>query len=56
VCSEPLKEQILNGASTAELKAQSIRQGMKTLRQSVITKLIQGVTTLEEVGYVSAAD
>jgi len=47
---------ILNGASTAELKTQCIRQGMKTLRQAVITKLIQGVTTLDEVGYVSASD
>jgi len=53
---ETVKEMILNGASTAELKTQCIRQGMKTLRQAVITKLIQGVTTLDEVGYVSASD
>ncbi len=54
--SEPLKELILNGASAAELKAEAIRLGMKTLRQSVITKLIEGVTTVDEVTRVSAAD
>ncbi len=54
--SDALKEMILNGASTAELKAEAIRLGMKTLRQSVVTKLLEGVTTVDEVSRVSAAD
>ncbi|MBI3179423.1 MAG: Flp pilus assembly complex ATPase component TadA, partial [Deltaproteobacteria bacterium] len=54
--SEPIKEMILNGASTAELKAEAIRLGMKTLRQAVISKLIEGVTTVDEVSRVSATD
>jgi type II secretory ATPase GspE/PulE/Tfp pilus assembly ATPase PilB-like protein len=29
---------------------------MKTLRQAVITKLIEGTTTVDEVSRVSAAD
>ncbi len=54
--SEPIKEMILNGASTAELKAEAIRLGMKTLRQSVISKLMEGMTTVDEVSRVSATD
>ncbi len=54
--SDALKEQILNGVSTAELKAEAIRLGMKTLRQSAISKFSEGLTTAEEVGRVTAAD
>jgi type IV pilus assembly protein PilB len=54
--SEPLKELVLQGASTAEVKAEAIRQGMKSLRMSGIEKLLAGVTTVEEVLRVSVAD
>ncbi len=54
--TDPLKEMILNGASTAELKNEAIRLGMKTLRQAVISKVIEGVTTVDEVSAVSATD
>lgn len=54
--SDELKEAILNGASTAELKAEAIRLGMKTLRMSAINKFMEGTTTLEEVTRVSSAD
>jgi type IV pilus assembly protein PilB len=54
--NESLKEQILNGASTAELKADAIRLGMRTLRQSAINKLVEGMTTVSEVARVSASD
>ncbi|MEM6732856.1 MAG: type IV-A pilus assembly ATPase PilB, partial [Myxococcota bacterium] len=54
--SDELKESILNGASTAELKAEAIRLGMKTLRMSAVNKFMEGVTTLEEVTRVSTAD
>ena len=43
--TEPLKEMVLQGASTAELKAEAIRGGMKSLRMSGIEKLLGGVTT-----------
>ena len=33
---EALKDLILNGGSTAELKTEAVRQGMKTLRQSAL--------------------
>jgi len=31
------------------LRAEAVNQGMKTLRESALEKLRQGVTTLEEV-------
>jgi len=54
--TDDLKEMVLNGASTAELKAEAIRLGMRTLRQSAINKLVEGITTMEEVARVSVAD
>ncbi|RMG19103.1 MAG: type IV-A pilus assembly ATPase PilB [Deltaproteobacteria bacterium] len=47
--SEPLKEMVINGASTAELKQEAIRLGMQTLRMAAINKLKEGVTSIEEV-------
>ena len=54
--NDVLKEQILNGGSSAELKVAAIKGGMKTLRQSAISKLLEGMTTIEEVGRVTATD
>lgn len=54
--NDEIKELILNGASTAELKREAMRHGMKTLRQSGITKLKDGITTIEEVLRSSVAD
>jgi type IV pilus assembly protein PilB len=53
---EELKEFVLNGASSLELKREAIRLGMKTLRQSALSKLVEGMTTLGEVLRVSSAD
>ncbi len=53
---EPIRELILNGANTAEIKRESIRLGIKTMRQSGLTKLKEGVTCLEEVLRVTVAD
>ncbi len=53
---EELKEFVLNGASSLELKREAIRLGMKTLRQSALGKLAEGITTLSEVVRVSSAD
>ena len=46
---EEVKELILSRASTSEIKKEAIRLGMKTLRQSGIMKIKDGVTTIEEV-------
>jgi type IV pilus assembly protein PilB len=54
--SEELKEFVLNGASSMELKREAIRGGMMTLRRSALNKLIEGTTTLSEVLRVSSSD
>ena len=54
--TETLKEMVLQGASTAELKAAAIRNGMLTLRAAGIEKVLQGMTTTEEVGRVTMGD
>ncbi len=56
VMGDVLKDLVLQGASAAELKAESIRLGMKTLRMAGINKLAEGVTTMEEVLRVTAND
>jgi type IV pilus assembly protein PilB len=53
---EELKEFILNGASSLDLKREAMRLGMKSLRQSALNKIAEGVTTLSEVVRVSTAD
>jgi type IV pilus assembly protein PilB len=54
--TETIKDLVLNGASTAEIKKATIENGMKTLRMSGITKVAEGVTTIEEVLRVTMAD
>jgi len=54
--TESLKEMVLQGASTAELKTAAIKAGMKTLRAAGIEKIIAGTTTMEEVGRVTMGD
>ena len=54
--SEDLKEMVLQGASSAELKAGAIKKGMSTLRMSGIRKVIEGMTTPEEIMRVTMAD
>jgi type IV pilus assembly protein PilB len=45
---DPLKELVINGASTAEIKQEAIRLGMQSLRMSALKKVQAGITTLEE--------
>jgi type IV pilus assembly protein PilB len=56
IANDEVKEFILNGASTLELKREAVRQGMKTLRMSAISKFREGLTSLEEVVRVTAPD
>jgi len=56
VMTDELAEFVLNGASTLELKREAIRQGMKTLRMSALTKLSEGKTSMEEVVRATAPD
>ncbi|HEU4949364.1 MAG TPA: type IV-A pilus assembly ATPase PilB [Candidatus Deferrimicrobiaceae bacterium] len=53
---EEIKDLILRGGSALDLQREAIRLGMKTLRQAGLSKLEEGVTTLEEVLRVTAPD
>jgi type IV pilus assembly protein PilB len=44
----PLKEMVLRGESAIDLRKQAIKEGMKTLRMSALTKVAEGRTSLEE--------
>jgi type IV pilus assembly protein PilB len=46
---DSLRELILVGASSLELKKKAIEQGMITLRRSGIRKMLDGITTMDEV-------
>jgi type IV pilus assembly protein PilB len=51
-----LKELVINGASTAELKQEAIRLGFRTLRMSALNKVKDGTTTLAEAVGNTAPD
>jgi type IV pilus assembly protein PilB len=47
--TEPIREMTLRKAASTELRAQAVRDGMMTLRQAGVAKVLAGVTTIEEV-------
>jgi len=47
--TEDIRGAILKNAATAELRAVAQSQGMKSLRQNGLMKVIEGTTTIEEV-------
>ena len=46
---DDIRELVLVGASAVELKRKAIEHGMITLRRSGLVKVMEGVTTMEEV-------
>jgi len=47
--TDEIREMILLGGSTLELRRKAIENGMLTLRASGLRKVADGVTTVEEV-------
>ncbi len=47
--SETMRDMILTGASAMELREQAVKEGMITLRRSGCRKVLDGVTTIEEI-------
>jgi len=47
--TEPIREMILNRASSQQIKQKAVSLGMRTLRQGGLRKVLQGITTLTEV-------
>ncbi len=54
--NEKMKEAVLKGASTGQLRYLAREQGMRTLRRSALLKLKAGITTIEEVLNASVKD
>jgi type IV pilus assembly protein PilB len=54
--TDRLKEMVLQGCSTAELKDEMVRGGVPTLRMAGLAKIRAGVTTIDEIVRVTAAD
>ncbi len=51
--NEPIRELILTRTSSQQIKQKAISQGMRTLRQDGLEKVIMGLTTFSEVVRVS---
>ena len=51
-----IRELVLRNASSDDIKKQAIKDGMKTLRMCALTKVAQGLTTLEEAVTNSSSD
>ncbi|MBI4566947.1 MAG: Flp pilus assembly complex ATPase component TadA [Planctomycetes bacterium] len=47
--TDPLRALVMESASTDRLRAQAKQEGMRTLRQSGIQAILDGITTMEEV-------
>ncbi len=45
----PLRDMILKNAATADIREQAQKDGMRTLRQSGLAKVLDGTTTVEEI-------
>jgi general secretion pathway protein E len=46
---DSIKHLVVQGADAPEIKREAIKNGMRTLRQSALRKLAEGLTTFEEV-------
>ena len=40
---------VVKGSDSPEIKREAMKNGMRTLRQSALRKLAEGITTFEEV-------
>ncbi len=56
VPNEKIHEAIVNRAPTSVIKKEARKNGMKTLREDGIYKVIEGITTIEEVIRVTQVD
>ena len=56
VVSDIMRDHIIKGVSSTDLKKLAIEEGMETLRRAGIGKVLDGVTTIEEVIATTAPD
>jgi type IV pilus assembly protein PilB len=46
---DALRDQIMDRASTAVLRREAIKRGMRTLRDAGLLAIYEGITTIDEV-------
>jgi len=56
VMHEALKDSVLRGISSGDLKREAVKLGMSTLRASALKKVQEGLTTIEETVRVTDTD
>lgn len=56
ILSDDMRDQIVAGITSTQLKRMSIDEGMETLRMAGLTKIREGVTTVDEVLSTTARD
>jgi type IV pilus assembly protein PilB len=56
VVTDQVKQIILQGGTTFEIKAAAMESGMKSLRKSGLQKIKEGMTTVEEILRVTFGD
>jgi general secretion pathway protein E len=49
IISDKVRELILSGTDSGTIKKEAIKEGMVTVRQNAVSKVLQGVTTIEEL-------
>jgi type II secretory ATPase GspE/PulE/Tfp pilus assembly ATPase PilB-like protein len=49
VLTQPIRDLILNRSSSQQIKQKAVSQGMRTLRQNGLQKVLMGLTTFAEV-------
>jgi general secretion pathway protein E len=52
---DAIKHLIMQGADAPRIKREAVKNGMRTLRQSALHKLAEGVTTIEEIVRVTGS-
>nr|HPK01680.1 hypothetical protein [Candidatus Sumerlaeota bacterium] len=56
VMSDRLRDAVIDGVSTNQLKRLAMAEGMQTLRMAGINKVLEGRTTISEVLSATMAD
>ena len=54
--SEDLRSLVMRQAPASELKAQAVKEGMRTLRMDGMSKVVAGMTSAEEIMRVTQLD
>ena len=56
IMNDPVKRSILNGDAAIDIKRVAMKNGMRTLRQSAIKKMVKGIVPIQEVIRVTGQD